>query len=125
MAMDSGSLIGLCLAALFFCAIVPWSLAVAYRRRRTPNTHRKPKKVVENANNYRRYEEYTILVVCWGFAISAYVAVLDRAVNHPTFMGPKGSGSRNVSFQVLSFVRTGLAVIHLPLMTTVLDAKVP
>ena len=125
MAMDSGSLIGLCLAALFFCAIVPWSLAVAYRRRRTPNTHRKPKKVVENANNYRRYEEYTILIVCWGVAISAYVAVLDRAVNHPTFMGPKGSGSRNVSFQVLSFVRTGLAVIHLPLMTTVLAATVP
>ena len=125
MAMDSGSLVGLCLAALFFCVIIPWSLAVAYKRRRSRNTPRKPKKVVENSNNYRRYEEYTILIVCWGVAISAYIAILDRAVNHPTFMGPKGSGSRNVSFQILSFVRTGFAVVHLPLVTTVLAATVP
>ncbi len=125
LAMDSGRLIGLCLAALAFFVIVPWSLAVTYRRRTTPNKPRKPKKVVENANSYRRYEEYTILIICWGVAISAYIAVLDRAVNHPTFMGPKGSGSRNISFQVLSFVRTGFAVIHLPLMTTVLAATVP
>ena len=125
MAMDSGSLIVLCLAALFACVVVPWSLAVAYRRRRTPNTPRKPKTVVENANNYRRYGEYTGLILCWAVAISAYIAVLDRAVNHPTFMGPKGSESRNVNFQVLSFVRTGLAVIHVPLMTTVLAATVP
>ena len=125
MAMDSGSLIALCVAALFACVVVPWSLAVAYRRRRTPNTPRKPKNVVENANNYRRYGEYTGLVLCWAVAISAYIAVLDRAVNHPTFMGPKGSESRNVNFQVLSFVRTGFAVIHVPLMTTVLAATVP
>ena len=125
MAMDSGSLIALCVAALFACVVVPWSLAVAYRRRRTPNTPRKPKNVVENANNYRRYGEYTGLVLCWAAAISAYIAVLDRAVNHPTFMGPKGSESRNVNFQVLSFVRTGFAVIHVPLMTTVLAATVP
>ena len=125
MAMDSGSLIALCVAALFACVVVPWSLAVAYRRRRTPNTPRKPKNVVENANNYRRYGEYTGLVLCWAVAISAYIAVLDRAVNHPTFMGPKGSESRNVNFEVLSFVRTGFAVIHVPLMTTVLAATVP
>lgn len=123
--MDSGSLIALCLAALFACVIVPWSLAVAYRRRRTRNTPRKPKIVVENGNNYRRYGEYTILALCWAVAISAYIAVLDRAVNDPTFMGAKGSGSRNVNFQVLSFVRTGFAVIHVPLMTTVLAATVP
>ena len=123
--MDSGSLIGLCLAALFSCVVVPWSLAVAYRRRRTPNTPRKPKKIVENANSYRRYGEYTSLILCWAIAISAYVAVLDHAVNHPDFMGPKGSESRSVSFQILSFVRTGFAVIHLPLMTTVLSATVP
>lgn len=125
MAMDSGSLIALCLAALFSCVAVPWSLAVAYRRRRTPNTPRKPKVVVENANSYRRYGEYTGLIVCWAVAISAYIAVLDRAVNHSTFMGPKGSESRNVNFQVLSFIRTGFAVIHVPLMTTVLAATVP
>ena len=123
--MDTGSLIALCLAALFACVVVPWSLAVAYRRQRTPNTPRKPKNVVENANNYRRYGEYTGLILCWAVAISAYIAVLDRAVNHPTFMGPKGSGSRNANFQVLSFVRTGFAVIHVPLMTTVLAATVP
>ena len=125
MAMDSGSLIALCLAALFACVVVPWSLAVAYRRRRTLNTPRKPKIVVENANNYRRYGEYTGLILSWAVAISAYIAVLDRAVNDPTFMGPKGSESRNVNFQVLSFVRTGFAVIHVPLMTTVLAATVP
>ena len=125
MAMDSGSLVGLCLAVLLSCVIVPWSLAVAYRRRRTPNTPRKSKQVVENANNYRRYGEYTSLVLCWAVAISAYVAVLDRAVNHPDFMGPKGSERRSVNFQILSFVRTGFAVIHLPLMTTVLAATVP
>ena len=123
--MDSGSLIALCLAALFACVVVPWSLAVAYRRRRTPNTPRKPKNIVENANSYRRYGEYTGLILCWAVAISAYIAVLDRAVNHPTFMGSKGSESRNVNFQVLSFVRTGFAVIHVPLMTTVLAATVP
>ena len=125
MAMDSGSLIGLCLAALFSCIVVPWSLAVAYRRRRTLNTPRKPKNVVENANNYRRYREYTGLILCWAIAISVYIAVLDRAVNHPSFMGPKGSESRNINFQVLSFVRTGFAVVHVPLMTTVLAATVP
>ena len=125
MAMDTGSLIALCLAALFACVVVPWSLAVAYRRRRTPNTPRKPKNVVENANSYRRYGEYTGLILCWAVAISAYIAVLDRGVNHPTFMGPKGSESRNVNFQILSFVRTGFAVVHVPLMTTVLAATVP
>ena len=104
---------------------MPWLLAVAYRRRRTPNTPRKPKQVVENANNYRRYGEYTSLVLCWAVAILAYIAVLDRAVNHPDFMGPKGSERRSVNFQVLLFVRTGFAVIHLPLMTTVLAATVP
>ena len=123
--MESGSLIVLCLAALFACVVVPWSLAVAYRRHRTPNTPKKPKNVVENANSYRRYGEYTGLILGWALAISAYIAVLDRAVNHPTFMGPKGSESRNVNFQVLSFVRTGFAVIHVPLMTTVLAATVP
>lgn len=125
MAMDSGSLIALCLAALFSCVVLPWSLAVAYRRRHTPNTPRRPKVVVDNANSYRRYGEYTGLIVCWAVAISAYIAVLDRAVNHSTFMGAKGSESRNVNFQVLSFVRTGFAVIHVPLMTTVLAATVP
>ena len=123
--MESGSLVALCFAALFGSVIVPWSLAVAYRRRRTPNTPRKPKKIVENANNYRRYWEYTCLILCWAVALSAYIAVLDRAVNHPAFMGLKGSGSRNVNFQILAFVRTGFAVIHLPLMTTVLAATVP
>ena len=123
--MDSGSLIALCLAALFACVVVPWSLAIAYRRRGTPNTHTTPKNIVDNANNYRRYGEYTGLILCWAVAISAYIAVLDRAVNRPTFMGRKGSESRNVNFQVLSFVRTGFAVIHVPLMTTVLAATVP
>ena len=123
--MDSGSLIALCFAALFACLVLPWSLATSYRRRRTRNTPRKPKHVVENANSYRRYGEYTGLIVFWAVAISAYIAVLDRAVHHPTFMGPKGSESRNVSFQVLSFVRTGFAVVHVPLMTTVLAATVP
>lgn len=123
--MESGSLVGLCFAALFWSVVVPWSLVVAYRWRRTPNTPRKKKNVVENANNYRRYREYTCLILCWAVALSAYIAVLDRAVNHPTFMGPKGSGSRIVSFQILAFVRTGFAVIHLPLMTTVLAATVP
>ena len=125
MTMDSGSLIGLCFAALFWCVVLPWSMAIAYRRRRTPNTPRKPKKVVENANNYRRYTEYTILIICWAVAISVYITVLDRAVNHPSFMGPKGSESRNLRFQVLSFVRTGFAIVHLPLLTAVLAATVP
>ncbi|KAL9065482.1 MAG: hypothetical protein Q9161_008187 [Pseudevernia consocians] len=125
MTITSGGLLGLCFAAVFSCVILPWSMAIAYRRRRTPNTPRKPKKVVENANNYRRYTEYTSLIICWAAAISAYIAVLDRAVNHPSFMGPKGSDSRNIRFQVLAFVRTGFAIIHLPLMTAVLAATVP
>ncbi len=40
-------------------------------------------------------------------------------------MCPKGSESRNANFQVLSFVRAGFAVVHLPLITTVLAATVP
>ena len=125
MAINSGSLLGLCFAAMFSCIVLPWSLAIAYRRRRTPNPRKKPKKVAGNANNYRRYTEYTILIIFWAVAISVYIAILDRAVNHPSFMGPKGSDSRNTRFQVLSFVRTGLATIHLPLMTAVLAATVP
>ena len=115
MAMESGSLIVLCLAALFACVVVPWSLVVVYRRQRTSNTPRKSKSVVENANNYRRYREYTGLILCWAVTISVYIAilsVLDHAVNHFIFMGPKGSNSRNVNFQVLSFVWTGFAIIH-------------
>lgn len=80
---------------------------------------------MENANSYRRYGEYTGLIVFWAVAVSAYIAVLDRAVRHPAFMGDKGSETRNVNFQVLSFVRTGFAVVHVPLMTTVLAATVP
>lgn len=123
--MNTGPLIGLCLAALSWAVVLPWSIAVAYRRQRTPKKPTEPKKVVEHANSYRRYAEYTALILCWAVAIVVYIAVLDRAVNEPTFMGPKGSKSRNVNFQVLSFVRTGFAVIHLPLMTTVLAATVP
>ena len=126
--MDSGRLIVFCLAALLLFVLVPRSMAVAYgrhRRRRNPNRPIIPKKVVGNANNYRRYEEYTVLILCWAVAISAYIAVLNRAVNHPAFIGPKGSESRNANPQVLSFVRTGFAVVHLPLSTTVLAATVP
>jgi hypothetical protein len=127
MVVNTGSLIALCFAALFGAVVLPWSGAIAYRRKRTPKNPRitKPKNVVDNANSYRRYAEYTALILSWAIAIIAYIAVLDRAVNEPAFMGPKGSKSRNLRFQVLSFVRTGFAVVHLPVMTTVLAATVP
>ena len=123
--MNTGSMVSVCLAVLFFCLVVPWSMAVAYRRRRTSNAPRTPKKVVENANSYRRYRQYTVLILCWAVAIAAYVIVLDRAVNDNDFVGARGSKWRNINFEVLSFIRTGFAVIHLPLMTTVLAATIP
>lgn len=123
--MDTGSLVGLCLAAIFGSVVVPWSLVIAYRRHHTRNTPVKSKKVVDNANHYRRYEEYTALILCWAIAITVYIAVLDRTVNDSAFLGTRGSKSRNVRVQVLAFVRTGFAIIHLPLMTTVLASTVP
>ena len=123
--MNIASLIALCLTALFLSVILPGLLAHADRPPQPPGSPRKPKRVVENANGYRRYREYTALILCWALAILAYVAVVEHAVNDPSFMGPQDSGRRNVGIQVLSFLRTGFAVIHIPLMTTVLAATVP
>ena len=123
--MSIASLIALCLTALFLSVILPGLLAHADRRPQPPGSPRKPKKVVENSNSYRRYREYTALILCWALAILAYVAVVERAVNDPSFMGPQDSRRRNVGIQVLSFLRTGFAVVHIPLMTTVLAATVP
>ncbi|KAL8789713.1 MAG: hypothetical protein Q9195_006710 [Heterodermia aff. obscurata] len=123
--MKIGGLIALSLTALFLSVILPGLLAHADRRPHPSGSQRKPKKVVENANNYRRYREYTALILCWALAILAYIAVVEHAVNNPSFMGPQDSRGRNVGIQILSFLRTGFAVIHIPLMTTVLAATVP
>ena len=125
--MSIVGLIATCLTALLLSVLLPGLCAHANRHRRPqhPEFPRKPKQVVENANTYRRYREYTALILCWALAILAYVAVVEHAVSHPSFMGPQDSRRRNVGIQVLSFLRTRFAVVHLPLMTTVLAATVP
>ena len=123
--MDSGQLVAICCALLFCALFLPWIFAVQYKSERTPKTSGISKKVVENANNYRRFGEYTILIVCYAIVIAVYVVVIDRAVNDPDFLGQQGSKSHNTNFEILSFIRTGFAVIHLPLLTAVLAATVP
>ena len=123
--MDTGSLIALSLALIFAFLVLPWIFALAYRWRRTSRGPREPRKIVDSANGYRRYYRYTFLVLAWALIITAYLAVLDHAVNDPDFMGPHGSPDRTFRFDVLSFIRTGFAVVHLPLLTAVLAATVP
>ena len=110
---------------LLACVVYSWAFVAAYRRDYRGVTPVNSKKVVQIANNYRRYPEYPALIICWAIVIAVYIIVLDRAVNDPAFLGPKGSEKRNYYFQILSFVRTGLAMVHMPLMTTVLAATVP
>lgn len=122
--MDSGQLVAICCALLVFSLCIPWILAIRYKEVHTRKTSRQSKNVVENSNNYRRFEQYTILVVCYAIVIATYVVVIDHAANNPGFLGKQGK-SHNINFEVLSFIRTGFAVIHLPLLTAVLAATVP
>jgi len=123
--MDSGDLAALCFALLFAFLLLPWVVAIRYKNDRTPKASRQSKKVVENANNYRRFEEYTILIVIYAIVIAAYIIIIDRAVNDPSFLGKQGFKAHNVNFQILSFIRTAFAVIHLPILTAVLAATIP
>ena len=121
--MDSGSLALLCFALLICSLLLPWTIAVRHNNDRTPKTSSISKKVVENANNYRWFGEYTMFIVLYAIAI-IYFIVTDRTVNDPEFLGKQGK-SRNTNYEVLSFIRTGFAVVHLPVLTAVLAATVP
>lgn len=109
---------------IFGFLLIPWALAIRYNRDRTPKPAKHRKEVVENANNYRRYPEYTVLIVVYATVLAAYVCVLDRAVKDSEFLG-KDPERHNTNFQVLSFFRTGFTVIHLPLLTSISAATVP
>lgn len=45
-------------------------------------------------------------------------------MNDPEFLGKQGR-SRNIDYEILSFIWTGFAVIHLPVLTAVLAATIP
>ena len=123
--MDSGQLAALCFALLFCFLLLPWMFALRYKWDRTPKKSRSSQHVAKNANNYRRFEEYTVLIVCYAIIIAVYIIVIDRAANDSSFLGKRGSRKRSLNFQVLSFIRTGFAVVHLPILTAVLAATVP
>lgn len=76
-------------------------------------------------DNYGRYSRYTVLIVCWGAIVIAYVVVLEAAVQNHSFMGAKGSSTRDLNFNILAFFRSGLSTIHVPLMIAVLASTVP
>jgi hypothetical protein len=40
-------------------------------------------------------------------------------------MGARGTSQREVNFQILSFFRTALAIVHVPIMTAILAATIP
>lgn len=123
--MKIGDILALCFAGIAVCTLLPWAAALSYKRRRTVGLPRVKKEVAKDANSYRRYSRYTILIVAWAVIISIYIAILDHAANDSGFLGAKGSASRNLRLEILAFVRTGFAVVHLPLVTAVLASTIP
>ena len=122
--MESGLLVAIFVLLLFSSLCFPWLAAVHYKYQRTPKASREAKAVAENANNYRRFGEYTILIVCYAILIAAYVIAIDHVTNHPDYLG-EDPQTHNHNFEILSFIQTGFTVIHLPLLTGVLAATIP
>ena len=68
---------------------------------------------------------YCVLCLVWALVVMIYVIVLELATKHDDVMGVRGSSTRANRFSVLSFVRTGIAIIHTPLITAVLASTIP
>src|ERR1700761_9662709 len=86
---------------------------------------RPPKEIFANADAYRRYKRYTLGIAVWAILVSVYIIILEHTVQSNEFLGSRGSPSRERNFQILSFFRTGFAVVHVPIMTAVLAATIP
>ena len=75
--------------------------------------------------NYQRVPLYILVILVWTAIVIAYISVLERAVRDPNYLGARGSKARDTSFDVIGFIRTTLATIHVPLIVSVLASTIP
>jgi len=57
--------------------------------------------------------------------VAAYIFVLEYAYRNYDFLGIRGTLRRARNFEILTFVRTGLAIIHVPVITAALASTIP
>ena len=74
---------------------------------------------------YGRIPQYIALILVWAGLVTAYILVLEKAVRNHEYLGARGTQARMRSFDVLAVVRTAFAIIHIPVIVSVLASTVP
>src|SRR5271154_2322632 len=83
-----------------------------------PRTGRLPRRIPAKysttaaTDGYRRYRFYPLLLFIWMTVVAAYIFVLEYAYRNYDFLGIRGTLRRALNFEILTFFRTGLAIIH-------------